>query len=164
MREQDQRLLPNQKGNKVSLTVVADNGHMSHHDEKKARAGTPRDCGLAGSPDSNPSASVLRGLVEAFGNAAGSLHVSEHTLAVPRFQEPTLLPEHDRRTSIASRSANAIRAFVARWARERRIRGDIAYYSHLPDWTLRDIGLERGQIEFAVRAAEAERYQDQRAI
>lgn len=56
--------------------------------------------------------------------------------------------------SLAGKLVSIIRNVGRQWARERRIREEIAYYSHLPDWTLRDIGLERGQIEFFVRRAE----------
>jgi hypothetical protein len=37
------------------------------------------------------------------------------------------------------------------WVQERRRREMIAYYRKLPDWVLRDIGMERGQISYIVR-------------
>jgi len=37
------------------------------------------------------------------------------------------------------------------WKQEYRIRAMIAYYKHLPDWVLRDIGVERADINHVVR-------------
>jgi uncharacterized protein YjiS (DUF1127 family) len=48
----------------------------------------------------------------------------------------------------------AIGDTIGTWVRERRVRKKVAYYSSLPDATLVDIGLVRGQIEFTVREDE----------
>lgn len=90
-----------------------------------------------------------------FGAAGNALYASDFNInAVPISTVDT------KKQNTVRLPGNSFLTVIGRlyhyWRRQRRIRAQIAYYTHLPDWALRDIGLQRDQIAYAVRLENGE--------
>ena len=69
----------------------------------------------------------------------------------PNAEGPHLHPAEKRLNSLLGRLISAPRRIVAALAQELAVRRGMQSLASLDDRLLRDIGLERGQIDFAVR-------------
>lgn len=94
-----------------------------------------------------------------FGPAGNALHASGFDAPAGSAMSIDAQEPHPAIPSNKSLLPSIVTEIVGRyhrWRKERRIRAQIAYYMHLPDWVLRDIGLQRDQIVYAVRLEHGE--------